>query len=97
MFNYNLFMFLEMCPPLISDSLDIKCSYNGKDVNCSNLSIVNTTAIPRCKPKHYLPNGKNETPLELHCQLDGSWDKELIICQPGNCIFNRINIIHLFI
>ncbi|XP_016663995.1 uncharacterized protein LOC100570872 isoform X1 [Acyrthosiphon pisum] len=32
-------LFLKMCPPLESDSLDIKCTHNGKYANCSNPSI----------------------------------------------------------
>ncbi|XP_060869972.1 uncharacterized protein LOC132944560 [Metopolophium dirhodum] len=73
---------LKMCPPLLSDSLDIKCTYNGKKTNCSNLSIPDTIAIPKCKDTYSLPNGKIETPIELHCQSNGLWDKELYICEP---------------
>jgi len=92
MFYYNLFMFIEMCPPLLSDSLDIKCSYNGKNANCSNLSIPDTIATPKCKPNYALPNGQIETPLELHCQSNGMWNNKLYICDPGNLIFNHIKI-----
>ncbi|XP_060869935.1 uncharacterized protein LOC132944543 isoform X2 [Metopolophium dirhodum] len=73
---------LKMCPPQLSDSLDIKCTYNGKKTNCSNLSIPDTIAIPKCKDTYSLPNGKIETPIELHCQSNGLWDKELYICEP---------------
>jgi len=81
MFDYNFFMFIEMCPPLLSDSLDIKCSYNGNYTDCSNLSIPNTIAIPSCKPTHYFSsNGHEEVAKELHCQSNGMWDKELYRC-----------------
>ncbi|XP_060871436.1 uncharacterized protein LOC132945689 [Metopolophium dirhodum] len=73
---------LKMCPPLLSDSLDIQCSYNGKYANCSNLSIPDTIAIPKCKPAYVLPNGQKETPIELHCMSNGIWNNELYICEP---------------
>jgi len=95
MFDYNLFMFIEMCPPLLSDSLDIICSFNGKYDNCSNLSIPNTIATPKCKPAYALPNGQIETPIELHCMSNGMWNNELYICEPSNCTFNRIKYINL--
>lgn len=76
-----------MCPPLISDSLDIKCTLNGKYANCSNLSIPDTIATPTCKPTHTVPNGQDETPVELHCQSNGLWNNQLYRCIPCNCIF----------
>jgi len=90
MFDYNLFIFIEMCPPLISDTLDIQCSYNGKYANCSNPSIPDTIATPKCKLNYALPNGQIETPLELHCQPNGMWDNQLYRCEPDNYIVNRI-------
>jgi len=81
-----------MCPPLLSDSLDIKCTYNGKNANCSNLSIPDTIAILKCKATYVIPNGHKETPQELHCQSNGLWDKELyscsIICNLIFCLTN---------
>ncbi|XP_022170820.1 uncharacterized protein LOC111034095, partial [Myzus persicae] len=50
----------KMCPPLLSDSLDIKCTLNGKYANCSNLSIPNTIATPSCKPTYIAPNGQED-------------------------------------
>ncbi|CAI6367530.1 unnamed protein product [Macrosiphum euphorbiae] len=72
----------KMCPPLKSNSLDIKCSHNGKYANCSNLSIPNTIAIPSCKPTYITPNGQDDTPLELLCQSNGTWNKQLYSCNP---------------
>jgi len=88
MFNYNLFAFIEMCPPLESDSLDFKCSHNGKYANCSNLSIPDTIATPSCKSTYTAPNG--EIPLELHCLYNGTWNKQIYRCNPRNCIFYLI-------
>jgi len=76
-----------MCPPLEADSLDIKCSHNGKYANCSNLSIPDTIAIPICKPTYSAPNGQEDIPLELLCQSNGKWNKQLYRCNPCNCIF----------
>jgi len=80
-------MFLEMCPPLLSDSLDIKCTLDGKFTNCSNPSTPETIAVPSCKPTHTLPNGQEETPIELICQSDGLWNNQLYKCNPRNFVF----------
>ncbi|XP_029345055.1 uncharacterized protein LOC100167148 isoform X2 [Acyrthosiphon pisum] len=71
----------KMCPPLISDSLDIKCSHNGKYANCSNLSIPDTIATASCKPTFTAPN-EQEITLELLCQSNGLWNKQLYRCHP---------------
>jgi len=84
MFDFNLFLFIEMCQPLLSDSLDIKCSYNDSYANCSNLSIPDTIATTKCKPNYAVPNGQKETTIELHCQSNGTWNDKLYICEPGN-------------
>jgi len=65
MFDYNFFMFLEMCPPLISDSLNIKCTLNGNYANCSNLSIPETIAMQSCKESHTLPINEKEDTINL--------------------------------
>ena len=84
MFDCNLFSFVEMCPPLESDSLDFKCSFNGKYASCSNLSIPDTIATPSCKATYTAPNGQEDTPLELRCQSNGMWNKQLYKCIPCN-------------
>ncbi|XP_060881631.1 uncharacterized protein LOC132953091 isoform X2 [Metopolophium dirhodum] len=79
--NFDKLCF-KMCPPLESDSLDIKCSHNCKYTNCSNLSIPDTIAIPSCKPTYIAPIGIDAAPLELHCQSNGTWNKQLYSCNP---------------
>ncbi|XP_060881629.1 uncharacterized protein LOC132953090 [Metopolophium dirhodum] len=79
--NFDKLCF-KMCPPLESNSLDIKCSHNGKYANCSNLSLPDTIAIPSCKPTYSTPNGQDDTPLELLCQSNGTWNKQLYRCNP---------------
>jgi len=81
-------MFIEMCPPLESNSLDIKCTHNGKNTNCSSLSIPGTIAKPSCKQTYVAPNRQDKTPLELLCQSNGTWNKQLYTCNPCNCIFS---------
>jgi len=76
-----------MCPPLLSDSLDIECNLNGKLTNCSSPSIPETKAIQSCKPTHILPNGQEEIATELLCQSNGTWNNQLYECTPCNCIF----------
>ncbi|XP_022182774.1 uncharacterized protein LOC111042453 isoform X2 [Myzus persicae] len=73
---------LKMCPPLESNSLDIKCSHNGKYANCSNLSIPDTIATASCKQTYIAPHGEDLTPFELLCQSNGTWNKQLYRCNP---------------
>ncbi|CAI6350599.1 unnamed protein product [Macrosiphum euphorbiae] len=80
--TYSEKLCLKMCPPLLSDSLDIKCSYNDSYANCSNPSIPDTIATTKCKSAYALPNGQKETTIELHCQSNGMWNNELYICEP---------------
>eukprot|EP00102_Acyrthosiphon_pisum_P010378 XP_008178678.1 PREDICTED: urokinase-type plasminogen activator-like [Acyrthosiphon pisum] len=96
----------KMCPPLESDSLDFKCSFNGKYANCSNLSIPDTIATPSCKATYIAPNGQEDTPLELrYCGrtyvksevLIENGEKALVGTAPWNVgiyRFNRKNSIH---
>jgi len=74
----------KRCPPLSSESLDIKCTLNGNFANCSNPSTPETIAVPSCKPTHALPNGQKETQIELICQSNGMWNNQLYKCNP-NC------------
>jgi len=76
-----------MCPPLESDSLDIKCSHNGRYANCSNLSIPDTIARLSCKSTHSAPNGKDKSPLQVICQSNGMWNKPLYTCNPSNLLY----------
>lgn len=76
-----------MCPPMSSNSLEMRCSYNGKDNNCSKPSVPGTKLKPRCKPLHNLPNGREEMPIELTCLSDGKWSEKLYSCIPGNLFF----------
>ncbi|XP_008181131.2 uncharacterized protein LOC100573239 [Acyrthosiphon pisum] len=82
----------KMCPPLISDSLDFKCSHNCKYANCSDLSIPDTIATPSCKQSYYAPYGQEDTLLELVCQSNGIWNNRLYRCIPYcGKINNNIN------
>lgn len=69
---------------MTSDSLDIRCNLNGKNVDCSNPSIPGTILRPSCKTTHSLPNGQIETPIELLCLSDGKWSGQLYRCTPCN-------------
>jgi len=90
-------MFQEKCPPMISDSLDLECVFNGKRENCSNPSIPGTILTPNCKVTHTVPNGQIETPIKLRCQQDGNWSDRLYTCIPCNYIFKCYsNIIDSF-
>lgn len=80
-----MFMFIEnMCPPLLSESLDFKCTINEKYANCSNLSKPNTIATTSCKTSYTSTNEQEEERQELLCQSNGMWDKQLYTC--NQCI-----------
>lgn len=80
-----------MCPPKISDSLDMKCTFNGNNHTCSKPSIPGTTLKPNCKSTHHLENGLTESPIELKCNENGVWiGPELYTCQPSNYIILNI-------
>ncbi|XP_026810548.1 uncharacterized protein LOC113552077 isoform X1 [Rhopalosiphum maidis] len=83
---------IEMCPPLESDSLDIKCTLNGKNTNCSNPSLPKTIAKPLCKPTYIVPKGQEATPNELLCQSNGMWNNNLYNTCIQNC--GRIHVKH---
>lgn len=76
-----------MCTPLTSDSLNLKCTFNGERVDCSSPSAPGTKLRPLCKITHGLPNGEIETPIELICQPDGNWSRQLYRCVPRNIIY----------
>jgi hypothetical protein len=82
-----MFMFIETCPPLLSDSLDIKCTLNGNYANCSNPSIPGTIANQSCKSTHRILNGQEGIPIELRCQSNGTWNNQLYECTPCKYIF----------
>jgi len=73
---------LRKCQPMMSDSLDIKCTLNGQTVDCSKPSIPGTKLRPKCKITHSLPNGQIETTIDLICYPDGNWSGRLYICIP---------------
>jgi len=72
---------------MISDSLNIECVYNGKEVSCSDPSIPGTLLTPHCKVTHTVPNGQIESPNKLRCLPDGKWSDRLYTCIPCNYIF----------
>jgi len=76
-------MFIEMCPPLLSDTLDITCNLYDEYVNCSNASMPDTIAITSCKPTYTAPDEQRR----LYCQSNGMWNKQLISCNPCNYFF----------
>lgn len=80
-------MFLEKCRPLTSDSLDLKCTLDGKIVDCSMPSTPGTTLTPSCKVTHSIPNGGVESPVELLCLPNGEWRGALYTCTPSKCLF----------
>jgi len=86
-------MFLEMCPPVTSDSLEITCTLNGELVDCKKPSIPGTKLKPICKSNYALPSGQLETPIQLQCRKNGTWfGGKLYTCIPKNCKYLFLTI-----
>ncbi|XP_054263990.1 modular serine protease-like [Macrosteles quadrilineatus] len=71
---------IKLCPPLKSSSLDIRCSYQGKEVPCDRPMKPETTAEPRCK-QYYQP-ARNPDYSTLLCLNNGAWTYPLFQCTP---------------
>lgn len=80
--------YIENCPPKVSDSLDLTCTYNGLEVNCADPAINGTTLEPKCKDAYGLRNGQIEVPVKLVCHENGEWSNENLLyeCVPSNFI-----------
>lgn len=76
-----------MCQPMESDSLNVTCTLNGKNVNCSKPSIPGTKLSAICQTAYNLPNEEVESPAELTCLSDGKWSGLLCRCVPSNFVF----------
>ena len=84
-FTYS-FIFPEMCSPLVSLSVGVKC-FNGKDdVDCSKPMPPGTRAEGECKPFYTQIRPPQYT--EIVCKENGQWSYELFDCAPGkNLVF----------
>jgi len=75
-------MLLEKCPPMVSDILDIKCSLNGYNVNCSTPSEPGTILTQSCKVmnSHHSSKGHEitSTSKELLCLKNAEWNGQLL-------------------
>ncbi|VVC24912.1 Peptidase S1, PA clan,Serine proteases, trypsin family, histidine active site,Serine proteases, trypsin [Cinara cedri] len=73
---------IKKCRPMESDSLDLKCTYNGLDVDCADPAIYRTILQPKCKVTHGIKNGQLEVPVKLVCRENGEWSGHLYECIP---------------
>ncbi|XP_016661100.1 modular serine protease isoform X1 [Acyrthosiphon pisum] len=73
---------LKKCTPMVSDVLDIKCSLNGVNVNCSKPSEPGTILTQSCKVKnsHNSPReqGLIKADNELLCLKNAKWNGQLL-------------------
>ncbi|XP_060836736.1 modular serine protease-like isoform X2 [Rhopalosiphum padi] len=73
---------LKKCPPMVSDILDIKCSLNGYNVNCSTPSEPGTILTQSCKVmnSHHSSKGHEitSTSKELLCLKNAEWNGQLL-------------------
>ncbi|VVC40545.1 Hypothetical protein CINCED_3A012307 [Cinara cedri] len=73
---------LKKCPPVKSASLNITCTFNNENFDCSTPAIPGTRLKPKCNYLHSLPNGIKEPEIELRCLSNGEWDGQLYECLP---------------
>ncbi|KAL4131302.1 hypothetical protein QTP88_008635 [Uroleucon formosanum] len=73
---------LKNCSPMVSDVLDIKCSLNGVNVNCSKPSEPGTILTQSCKVEnaHDSPRqqGLIKAHNELFCLKNAKWSGQLL-------------------
>lgn len=85
-----LFLCVEMCSPLVSLSVDVKCVYEESIVDCNKPMKPGTRARGQCKP---LYTTKNYSPsAELICQENGQWNDNLFFCDPGKLLSFKLTI-----
>lgn len=81
-------MYLEMCPPMESDSIDFECTFEGKYISCLN-AVSGTILYQTCKATHTLSSEQEKPSNQLLCLEDAAWsDDDLYTCIPCNCIFS---------
>lgn len=82
-------MILENCSPMVSDVLDIKCSLNGVNVNCSKPSEPGTILTQSCKVKNAHNSPREQGLIKVHnellCLKNAKWSGQLLTtCTSGN-------------
>lgn len=78
-----MLIFVEICEPLRSTSVDISCSYQGETVSCAKNVLPGTRAMLACKPSYTLPLTYDPVYREITCRNDGLWDNLVFRCLPG--------------
>jgi len=87
---------LEKCPPMVSDILDIKCSLNGNNVNCSKPSEPGTILTQSCKITANANNLQRRqevirAPIQLLCLQNAKWNGQLYTaCTSRNYILQYV-------
>lgn len=73
----------EICPALVSQSVELTCTLEGKPVRCDKGQLPGTRAKLKCKPSYRFPAGVTPDYDAVNCQADGTWDWPLFKCIPG--------------
>lgn len=77
-----------MCDPLQSDSVDIACSYQGKNVSCESKMMPRTKATLACKPFYTISTSSGIVYKRINCQEGGLWDRPMYHCNPGKMMIS---------
>ncbi|CAH1400751.1 unnamed protein product [Nezara viridula] len=83
---------LKVCKGLSSNSLDLQCFYNGKEVDCGKPMIQGTKVRTACKDTYDIRDASASF-ITTECTSDGTWAKELYKCEPGCGKRNLVNTI----
>ena len=76
--------FSELCPPLVSLNVYIRCFNGDKDIDCSKPMRLGTRAKGECKP--FSTQIRPLPYTDIFCTNDGQWSGELLECLPGKTL-----------
>lgn len=77
-----MMFFAATCAPRVSKSVDITCTKDGYQVDCSSRMLEGTKIRMRCKQYHDLATFSNSVSDEDTC-TDGTWSQPILPCVPG--------------
>lgn len=75
------------CPAIDISRIDAMCQSNAGVVPCDNPVPAGTTVQYECKPHFVAVDDKHRHNRHAICQLDGTWNRKLLQCEPSLLIY----------